>query len=153
MGCMPTQDQIREALRAVIDPELRRDIVELGMVRSIDAHANGVVDVAGERLAARRAVVVATGSSAKIPPVTGLAETRPWTNVEGTTAKQVPGRLFVLGGGVVGVELAQAWSGLGSQVTLDHRDILAEIVQNRLGNPNVSAVFPDYVPTMRGVTK
>jgi ATP-binding protein involved in chromosome partitioning len=45
MGRMPTQDQIREALRAVIDPELRRDIVELGMVRSIDAHANGVVDV------------------------------------------------------------------------------------------------------------
>jgi ATP-binding protein involved in chromosome partitioning len=44
-GRMPTQDQIREALRAVIDPELRRDIVELGMVRSIDAHPNGVVDV------------------------------------------------------------------------------------------------------------
>jgi ATP-binding protein involved in chromosome partitioning len=42
---MPTQDQIREALRAVIDPELRRDIVELGMVRSIDVHENGVVDV------------------------------------------------------------------------------------------------------------
>jgi ATP-binding protein involved in chromosome partitioning len=42
---MPTQDQIREALRAVIDPELRRDIVELGMVRSIDVHATGVVDV------------------------------------------------------------------------------------------------------------
>jgi ATP-binding protein involved in chromosome partitioning len=42
---MPTQDQIREALRAVIDPELRQDIVTLGMVRSIDAHANGVVDV------------------------------------------------------------------------------------------------------------
>jgi ATP-binding protein involved in chromosome partitioning len=45
MGRMPTQDQIREALRAVIDPELRRDIVELGMVRSIDVHAGGVVDV------------------------------------------------------------------------------------------------------------
>jgi ATP-binding protein involved in chromosome partitioning len=45
MGVMPTQDQIREALRAVIDPELRRDIVELEMVRSIDVHANGVVDV------------------------------------------------------------------------------------------------------------
>jgi ATP-binding protein involved in chromosome partitioning len=42
---MPTQDQIREALRAVIDPELRRDIVELEMVRSIDIHPNGVVDV------------------------------------------------------------------------------------------------------------
>jgi ATP-binding protein involved in chromosome partitioning len=45
MGAMPTQDQIREALRAVIDPELRRDIVELEMVRSIDVHASGVVDV------------------------------------------------------------------------------------------------------------
>jgi ATP-binding protein involved in chromosome partitioning len=45
MGDMPTQDQIREALRAVIDPELRRDIVELEMVRSIDVHENGVVDV------------------------------------------------------------------------------------------------------------
>jgi len=45
MERMPTQDQIREALRAVIDPELRQDIVTLGMVRSIDAHVNGVVDV------------------------------------------------------------------------------------------------------------
>jgi ATP-binding protein involved in chromosome partitioning len=42
---MPTQDQVLESLRAVIDPELRKDIVELGMVRSIDIHANGVVDV------------------------------------------------------------------------------------------------------------
>jgi ATP-binding protein involved in chromosome partitioning len=42
---MPTRDQILEALRAVIDPELRKDIVELDMVRSIDVHPNGVVDV------------------------------------------------------------------------------------------------------------
>jgi ATP-binding protein involved in chromosome partitioning len=41
----PTTDQVRESLRAVIDPELRRDIVELEMVRSIDVHPNGVVDV------------------------------------------------------------------------------------------------------------
>jgi ATP-binding protein involved in chromosome partitioning len=45
MENMPTSDQVTEALRAVIDPELRRDIVELGMVRSIDVHSNGVVDV------------------------------------------------------------------------------------------------------------
>ncbi len=42
---MPTREQVLESLRAVIDPELRRDIVELEMVRSIDVHANGVVDV------------------------------------------------------------------------------------------------------------
>ena len=42
---MPTRDQILEALKVVIDPELRRDIVELGMVRSIDVKDGGVVDV------------------------------------------------------------------------------------------------------------
>ncbi len=42
---MPTQEQVREALRAVIDPELRQSIVELDMVRSVDIHPNGVIDV------------------------------------------------------------------------------------------------------------
>jgi ATP-binding protein involved in chromosome partitioning len=45
MRSMPTKDQVTESLRAVIDPELRRDIVELEMVRSIEVHPNGVVDV------------------------------------------------------------------------------------------------------------
>ncbi len=79
------------------------------------------VRVDDEVLTARRAVVVATGSAATVPAVPGLAETEPWTNVEATTAKHVPGRLLVLGGGVVGVEMAQAWSSLGSHVTLVHR--------------------------------
>ena len=72
-------------------------------------------------LGARRAVVVATGSTATIPDVPGLRDAEPWTNVQATTAKKVPGRLLVLGGGVVGVEMAQAWSALGSEVTLVHR--------------------------------
>jgi ATP-binding protein involved in chromosome partitioning len=45
MDLMPTRDQVTEALRSVIDPELRRDIVELEMVRSIEIHDNGVIDV------------------------------------------------------------------------------------------------------------
>jgi len=69
-------------------------------------------------LVARRAVVVATGTGALIPPIPGLREARPWTNREATTAKRAPGRLLVLGGGVVGVEMAQAWSTLGSDVAL-----------------------------------
>jgi pyruvate/2-oxoglutarate dehydrogenase complex dihydrolipoamide dehydrogenase (E3) component len=80
------------------------------------------VVVEGDVLTARRAVVIATGSFATIPPLAGLEDARPWTNVEATTAKRVPARLFVLGGGVVGVEMAQAWSSLGSRVTLVHRD-------------------------------
>src|SRR5205085_5418082 len=44
-GLMPSREQVIDALRSVIDPELRRDIVELEMVRSVDLHDNGVVDV------------------------------------------------------------------------------------------------------------
>jgi len=69
-------------------------------------------------LEAREAVIVATGSSALLPPIPGLAEAQPWTNREATTADAVPETLLVLGGGVVGVELAQAWSTLGARVTL-----------------------------------
>jgi pyruvate/2-oxoglutarate dehydrogenase complex dihydrolipoamide dehydrogenase (E3) component len=80
------------------------------------------VDVEGqESLAARKAVVVATGSTATIPDISGLRESEPWTNKQATTAKAVPGRLAILGGGVVGVEMAQAWGSLGSKVTLIHR--------------------------------
>ena len=61
---------------------------------------------------------MATGTGALIPPIDGLRESEPWTNREITTAKEVPGRLAILGAGVVGVEMAQAWRSFGSQVTL-----------------------------------
>lgn len=76
------------------------------------------VRVDDEVLVARRAVVVAVGSGAVMPPIPGLAEAATWTNREATTAARPPRRLLVLGGGVVGVELAQAWATLGSAVTL-----------------------------------
>src|ERR1700681_1593467 len=57
---------------------------------------------------ARRAVVIAVGSAPAMPPIAGLAEADPWTNREATTTKRVPARLIVLGGGVVGVEMADA---------------------------------------------
>jgi dihydrolipoamide dehydrogenase len=79
------------------------------------------VRVGDETLVARRAVVLATGSSPLMPPIDGLREAEPWTNREATTAKEGPDRLAILGGGVVGVEMAQAFSSLGSVVTLIER--------------------------------
>ncbi len=63
---------------------------------------------------AQRAVVLATGTAAAMPPIAGLAMVGPWDNRDITTAKEVPRRLIVLGGGVVGVEMAQAFRTLGS---------------------------------------
>jgi dihydrolipoamide dehydrogenase len=70
------------------------------------------------RLTARHAVAVCTGSEAAVPPIPGLREIEPWTPREATSAKEVPGRLLVVGGGVVGCELSTAWRGLGAEVTL-----------------------------------
>ncbi|WP_433606532.1 dihydrolipoyl dehydrogenase family protein [Dactylosporangium sp. CA-139114] len=76
------------------------------------------VVVGDAALVARRAVILAGGTAPALPPIEGLAEARPWTNREATTAKTLPGRLVVLGGGVVGAELSQAYASLGSKVTL-----------------------------------
>jgi pyruvate/2-oxoglutarate dehydrogenase complex dihydrolipoamide dehydrogenase (E3) component len=69
-------------------------------------------------LTARHAVVICTGSRTALPELAGLAEARPWTNRHATDARTVPGRLVVVGGGGVGVEMASAWAGLGSKVIL-----------------------------------
>ncbi|MGX1676385.1 dihydrolipoyl dehydrogenase family protein [Streptomyces sp. NPDC055400] len=73
----------------------------------------------GERLlTARHAVALCTGSNAVLPDLPGMAEARPWTNRTATDSVTVPDRLVVVGGGGVGVEMATAWQGLGSTVTL-----------------------------------
>jgi pyruvate/2-oxoglutarate dehydrogenase complex dihydrolipoamide dehydrogenase (E3) component len=73
----------------------------------------------GERvLVARDAVVIAVGSGASMPPIPGLDEVGAWSNREITTARQAPESLIILGGGVVGVEMASAWASLGTRVTV-----------------------------------
>ena len=67
------------------------------------------------------AVVIAVGSAAALPPIPGLAQSRPWTNREITTTSTVPQRLIILGGGVVAVEMADAYRSLGSDVVLIER--------------------------------
>lgn len=73
-------------------------------------------------LRARCAVVVCTGTEPVVPPVEGLDRAGVWTSREATTAGAVPGRLVVIGGGVVACETATAWRSLGSAVTLLVRD-------------------------------
>jgi pyruvate/2-oxoglutarate dehydrogenase complex dihydrolipoamide dehydrogenase (E3) component len=75
-------------------------------------------------LEARRAVILAGSTSPALPPIDGLADACPWTNRDATTARAVPASLVVLGGGVAGVELSQAYCSLGTRITLiegEHR--------------------------------
>ncbi|MGW1893583.1 dihydrolipoyl dehydrogenase family protein [Streptomyces sp. NPDC002004] len=69
-------------------------------------------------LVARHAVAVCTGTRALLPDLPGLADARPWTSREATSSEHVPARLAVVGGGVVGVEMATVYQALGSRVTL-----------------------------------
>jgi pyruvate/2-oxoglutarate dehydrogenase complex dihydrolipoamide dehydrogenase (E3) component len=96
------------------------DSVEVDLIRGtgrLSGNREVTVETAdGKRtLHASRAVVLATGTSAAVPPVEGLRDIAFWDSRDATTAKEVPERLLVLGGGVVGAEMAQAYRRLGAR--------------------------------------
>ncbi|MFJ2580832.1 dihydrolipoyl dehydrogenase family protein [Kitasatospora aureofaciens] len=78
----------------------------------------GRVEVDGQEFTARRGVVLATGSRPAIPPVPGLDRVPYWTNRDAVSAKEPPASLLVLGGGAIGLELAQAFARFGTPVTV-----------------------------------
>ncbi|MFI8593212.1 dihydrolipoyl dehydrogenase family protein [Microbacterium sp. NPDC078428] len=80
-------------------------------------------------LSARHAVVVATGSAALLPPIPGLIDVDPWTSRDATSVSEPPASLAILGAGVVGVEMATAFSGFGTRVTLIARSGLLGTVE------------------------
>jgi pyruvate/2-oxoglutarate dehydrogenase complex dihydrolipoamide dehydrogenase (E3) component len=79
----------------------------------------GRVDVDGRQLEAG-ATILAIGSVSRVPDLPGLAEAHPWTNVQGTSARELPRSLAILGAGPTGVELAQVYARYDVPVTLIH---------------------------------
>ncbi|WP_420633357.1 dihydrolipoyl dehydrogenase family protein [Candidatus Palauibacter sp.] len=108
---------VRAQIEPHDDPERFRamgvDVVE-GSARFVSPRE---VDVAGRRLRARR-FVIATGSRAAVPPIPGLEEAGYFTHAEAFDRDSIPGSLAVVGGGPIGVELAQAFRRLGCDVTV-----------------------------------
>ncbi|WP_144712840.1 NAD(P)/FAD-dependent oxidoreductase [Curtobacterium pusillum] len=103
-----------------------------------------------QTLTARHAVVVATGTSAAVPPIRGLADARPWTSREAVAADHVPERLAIIGGGVVGTEMATAFSALGSSVTFIARDGVLPKVQPYASEQVVRSLQDDGVRVLIG---
>ncbi len=78
----------------------------------------GQVEVAGQTYAASRGVVLNTGTEPGVPPVDGLADTPYWTNRDAVRVTDLPASLIVIGGGAIGLELAQAFSRFGVTVSV-----------------------------------
>ena len=126
----------RDALAANWDDSGQVEWLEGAGVDLIRGHGRFVgerrINVTGEdsitSYEARRAVVVATGSKPWFPPIDGLDEVEVWDSSDATSAQDVPRRLLVIGGGVVGVEMSQAWKWLGAEevTLLHHRERLID---------------------------
>jgi pyruvate/2-oxoglutarate dehydrogenase complex dihydrolipoamide dehydrogenase (E3) component len=95
--------------------DLVRGTARLAGERAVEVEA---ADGTTRQLSAARAVVLATGTSPLIPPIPGLREAGPWDNRSVTSAKELPRRLLVLGGGAIGAEMAQAYKRLGCEETV-----------------------------------
>ncbi len=93
-------------------------VLNEGSARFADRHT---VDVDGRRITARM-IFVATGSEPLVPPIPGLDDVDMLTNENVFGLEDVPDSLLVLGGGAIGTEMAQAFSRLGSDVTIVHMD-------------------------------
>lgn len=109
-------------------------------------------------LTARQAVAICTGSLAAAPDLAGITEARPWTNRRATDSSVVPNRLAIVGGGPVGVEMATAWNGLGSTVTLiarEHRlltqmePFVGELVADGLSGEGVTVRTASILESLR----
>jgi pyruvate/2-oxoglutarate dehydrogenase complex dihydrolipoamide dehydrogenase (E3) component len=111
------------------------------------------VAVGDRRFHARRGVVIGTGTSAAIPPIEGLAGTPLWTNREAVEAETLPSSLVVLGGGAIGLELAQVFARFGTTVrVIESADRLLSIEEPEASEVARAAVERDGVWVRTGVS-
>src|SRR5512144_2658659 len=95
------------------------------------------VRVGDRGITARRGVVLATGTSPVVPPIPGLADAPYWTNREAVQAERAPHSLVVLGGGAIGLEMAQAFRRFGSAVTVVEALEVDALLRRVLGDEGI----------------
>ncbi len=103
-------------------------------------------------LTARHAVVISTGSAARLPDIPGLRDAKPWTSRDATSAQEVPGSLAIIGGGVVAVEMATAYASFGTHVTVLSRHGLLERTEPFAGEVVAESLQRLGVQVRRGVS-
>lgn len=115
-------DWIREEATDDWDDRVAVERLERAGVRFVRGHGRltgpGTVEVDGTTYVAARGVVLNTGTEPAVPPIPGLEGTPFWTNREAVRVTDLPESLIVIGGGAIGVEMAQAFSRFGVQVSV-----------------------------------
>ena len=118
----PIADRIREEATSDWDDQIAVDRLEDAGVRFVRGlgrlTGRRTVAVGDETFRARKGVVLNTGTEPAIPPIEGLADTPYWTNRDAVKVTELPGSLIVIGGGAIGLELSQAMSRFGVEVTV-----------------------------------
>jgi len=139
----PVATRIRDEATDDWDDKVAVERLEKSGARFVRGHGRlvgpGQVEVDGTTYAASRGVLLNTGTEPSVPPVNGLADTPYWTNRDAVRAESLPASLVVIGGGAVGLELAQAFARFGVAVTV------VEVADRILApeEPETSAVVAD----------
>ncbi|MDQ4053680.1 MAG: NAD(P)/FAD-dependent oxidoreductase [Actinomycetota bacterium] len=141
----PVATRIRKEATDDWDDTVAVERLEKAGVRFVRGHGTlvgpGRVEVDGTTYSASRGVILNTGTEPGVPPVPGLAETPYWTNRDAVRAESVPASMVVIGGGAVGLELAQAFSRFG--VTVSVVEVADRILAPE--EPEASAVVADVL--------
>ena len=109
-------------------------------------------DGASRTVTAAHAVAICTGTTAALPPIDGLESSQPWTSREITSTETVPARLAIIGGGVVGCEMATAFVSLGSSVTVLARSGLLTGVEEFAGEAVAEQLRADGAEVLLGTS-
>ncbi|MBG7605083.1 MAG: NAD(P)/FAD-dependent oxidoreductase [Actinobacteria bacterium] len=113
--------------------------------------SSDTVEVDGHKYRATHAVVVATGTTAAVPPIPGLADTPFWTNREAVEAETLPASIIVLGGGAIGAELTQVYARFGVDVTIvEAMDRLLPLEEPEAGSVLAEVLTSEGVTVITG---
>ncbi|HYW34204.1 MAG TPA: FAD-dependent oxidoreductase [Balneolaceae bacterium] len=120
-----------EIYKEADDPQIYRDIgidIQFGQARFLDPHTVAIEKDGGIEDISSRYNIIATGSKAMVPPIPGLDEASYYTNETIFELEEQPQQLAIIGAGPIGMEMAQAFQRLGTQVTVF--DMLPRILSN-----------------------
>jgi mercuric reductase len=138
---------LRQTKYADLLPEYNNVVYREGQARLVA----GGIDVGGQRLVSDR-IIIATGARPTLPAIPGLAEVAPLDSTTALSLAELPRSMIVLGGGYVGVELAQAFARVGVAVTLVFRSHLLPEAEPEIGQALAGYLADEGITIVRGVT-